>query len=70
MISFKATYFPNEIILYAVFLYVWYGVTDRDLEEILAERVLNTLNRWIVDYSPLIAESPKSINELLLRFGG
>jgi transposase-like protein len=33
MISFKGTHFPKDVILYAVFFYVRYGVSYRDLEE-------------------------------------
>ncbi|MCM2442249.1 IS6 family transposase [Agrobacterium vitis] len=47
------------VILYAVFFYVRYAVSYRDLEEIMAERGVKvdhaTLNRWFVKYSPLIA---------------
>ena len=50
MISFKGAHFPKEIILYSVFFYVRYGVSYRDLEEIMEERGVNvdhaTLNRW------------------------
>src|SRR5665811_2362253 len=63
MISFKGAHFPNDVILYAVFFYVRYGVSYRDLEEIMEERGVKvdhaTLNRWVVDYSPLIAEKAK-----------
>ena len=63
MISFKGTHFPKDIILYAVFFYVRYGVSYRDLEEIMAERGVKvdhaTLNRWVIDYSPLIAAEAK-----------
>ena len=63
MISFKGAHFPKDIILYAVFFYVHYGVSSRDLEEIMEERGVNvdhaTLNRWVIDYSPLIAEAKK-----------
>ncbi|MFT7112988.1 MAG: putative transposase, partial [Porticoccaceae bacterium] len=31
-------HYPREMILYAVFFYVRYGVSYRDLEEIMAER--------------------------------
>ena len=52
MVSFKGAQFPREVILYAVFFYVRYGVSYRDLEEILAERGVvvdhATLNRWVV----------------------
>jgi small neutral amino acid transporter SnatA (MarC family) len=38
MLSFKGTHFPKDVILYAVFFYVRYGVSYRDLEEIMEER--------------------------------
>jgi putative transposase len=41
MISFKGTHFPKVVILYAVFCYVRYGVSYRDLEEIMEERGVN-----------------------------
>lgn len=59
MVSFKGAQFPREVILYAVFFYVRYGVSYRDLEEILAERGVvvdhATLNRWVVKYAPMLA---------------
>lgn len=59
MITFKGAHFPKEVILFAVFFYVRYTVSYRDLEEIMAERGVvvdhATLNRWIAKYSPLIA---------------
>ncbi len=39
MISFKSAHFPKDVILYAVFFYVRYSVSYRDLEEIMEERV-------------------------------
>ena len=39
MISFKGAHFPKDVILYAVFFYVRYSVSYRDLEEIMEERV-------------------------------
>ena len=49
MISFKGAHFPKDIILYAVFFYVRYGFSYRDLEEIMVERGVKvdhaTLNR-------------------------
>jgi transposase-like protein len=59
MISFKGAHFPKDVILYAVFFYVHYSASYRDLEEIMEERGVNvdyaTLNRWVIDYSPLLA---------------
>lgn len=55
MISFKGAQFPTEVILFAVFFYVRYTVSYRDLEEILGERGVQvdhaTLNRWVTKYS-------------------
>ena len=64
MLSFKGTHFPKDVILYAVFFYVRYGVSYRDLEEIMEERGVEvdhaTLNRWVIRYSPAIAVKAKS----------
>jgi putative transposase len=61
MISFRGSHYPKEAILYAVYFYVRYGVSYRDLEEILAERSItvdhSTLNRWVIRYSAMIAEA-------------
>ena len=52
-------HYPKSVILYAVFFYVRYAVSYRDLEEILGERGVTvdhaTLNRWVVKFAPLIA---------------
>ena len=59
MVNFKGAQYPKDIILYAVFFYVRYGVSYRDLEEIMAERGVpvdhSTLNRWVIRYSPQLA---------------
>ena len=59
MISFSGNHFPKDVILYAVFFYLRYAVSYRDLEEIMEERGVTvdhaTLNRWIIKYSPLMA---------------
>ena len=60
MISFKGRHYPREAILFAVFFYVRYPVSYHDLEEIMEERGVDvdhaTLNRWVIEYSPLVAE--------------
>jgi len=64
LVSFKGAQFPKDVILYAVFFYVRYGVSSRDLEEIMEERGVDvdyaTLNRWVIRYSPAIAVEAKS----------
>ena len=58
-IDFKGKHFPQSAILFAVVFYVCYGVSYRDLEEIMAEHGVAfdhaTLNRWVVKFSPLVA---------------
>lgn len=58
-VDFKGARYPKWVTLHAVFSYVRYAVSYRDLEEILAERGVKvdhtTLNRWVVKYAPRIA---------------
>ena len=60
MISFKGRHYPKDVILFAVFFYLRYPVSYHDLEEIMEERGVDvdhaTLNRWVIEYSPLVAE--------------
>lgn len=55
-IDFRGAHFPKSVVLYAVYLYLRYPGSYRDLQEIMAERGVNvdraTLNRWVVRYSP------------------
>ena len=37
-IDFKGVHYPNAVVLHAVFFYVRYAMSYRDLEEIMAER--------------------------------
>lgn len=63
MISFKGAHYPKDVILFAVFFYVRYSVSYRDLEEIMGERGISvdhtTLNRWVTRYSGAIAEAAR-----------
>ncbi|MGR3659894.1 MAG: IS6 family transposase [Paracoccaceae bacterium] len=60
-IDFKGSHYPKDVILHAVFFYVRYAVSYRDLGEIMAERGVQidhaTLDRWVVKYSPDIAKA-------------
>jgi putative transposase len=64
MVDFKGVHFPQDAILYAVFFYLRYAVSYRDLEEIMEERGVavdhGTLNRWVVKFAPLIAAQAQS----------
>ena len=62
-VSFKGAHFPKDVILHAVFFYLRYGVSYRDLEEIMAERGVTvdhaTLNRWVERYAGQVAEDAR-----------
>ena len=64
MVDFKGVHFPKEAILYAVFFYLRYPGSYRDLEEIMEERGVDvdhgTLNRWVVKFAPLLAAQAQS----------
>jgi IS6 family transposase len=58
MSDFKGRHFQGEIILWAVRWYCKYGISYRELEEMLEERGIEvdhtTLYRWVQHYAPLI----------------
>ncbi len=55
--------FPSEIIVLAVRWYLRYGLSYRDLEELLAERGIEvdhvTLFRWVQCFTPLLADAAR-----------
>ena len=63
MMSFKGKHFPKDVILFAVYFYLRYPVSYHDLQEIMQERGVAvddaTLNRWVIEYSPLLAEEAR-----------
>jgi putative transposase len=62
MLDFSGRRFPPEIIMICVRWYVTYPLSYRNVEEMMAERVSadhSTLNRWVIHYSPKIAEEVK-----------
>ena len=67
-VDFKGAHYPKSVILYAVYFYVRYGVSYRDLEEIIEERGAEvdhaTLNRWVVKFSPMIAANAQARKRL------
>ena len=60
-ISFKWKHFQKEMILMAVRWYVAYALSYRNIEELMAERGSSvdhaTINRWVIEYAPLLEES-------------
>ena len=58
MSEFKSRHFEGEIILWEVRWYCRYGISYRDLEQMMGERGVpvdhSTLYRWVQRYAPEI----------------
>ena len=59
LLSYRRHRFPVEIIQHAIWLYLRFTLSYRDVEELLAERGLDisyeTVRRWVLKFGPLIA---------------
>jgi putative transposase len=58
-VSYARHRFPPDVIRHAVWLYVRFTLSYRDVEELLAERGLDisyeTVRRWVLKFGPLFA---------------
>jgi transposase-like protein len=67
-ISYRRHQFPPEIIQQAVWLYLRFTLSYRDVEELLAERGLDisyeTVRRWVLKFGPVFA---RNLRRLRLR---
>ena len=61
--GFAGFRFPPEVILIAIRWYLRYGLSYRDLEELLAERGIEvdhvTLFRWVQRFTPLLVDAAR-----------
>ena len=57
--SYRHHRFPPEIIQHAIWLYLRFTLSYRDVEELLAERGFDlsceTVRRWVLKFGPVIA---------------
>src|SRR3954462_14846159 len=61
--AFAGFQFPPEVIILAVRWYLRFGLSYRDVEELLAERGVEvdhvTAYRWVHRFTPLLAEAAR-----------
>ena len=61
--AFAGFYFPPDVIVLAVRWYLRFGLSYRDVEELLAERGVRvdhvTVYRWVQRFTPLLAEAAR-----------
>jgi len=57
-LSYRGHRFPAPIIQHAIWLYIRFTLSYRDVEELLAERGLDlsyeTIRRWVLKFGPLL----------------
>ncbi len=65
--------FPPEIIRHAVWLYLRFTLSFRDVEELLAERGLDisyeTIRRWVLKFGPQPAAPAVDVKTLHAKIG-
>ena len=83
-LSYRRHRFPPPIIRRAIWLYLWFTLSYRDVEDLLAERGLDvsyeTVRRWVLRFGPMIARNlrrgrPRPSNrwhldEMVVRIAG
>ena len=61
--TFAGFRFPSDVIVLAVRWYLRFGLSYRDLEELLAERGIRadhvTIYRWVLRFTPLLADAAR-----------
>jgi putative transposase len=59
LLRYRRHRFPPEIIQHAIWLYLRFTLSYRDVEELLAERGVEisyeTVRRWVLKFGPVIA---------------
>ena len=67
--AFARFYFPPDVIVLAVRWYLRFGMSYRDIEELLAERGIEvdhtTIYRWVQRFTPLLADAARPCRHLV-----
>jgi putative transposase len=84
LLSYRGHRFPAPIIQHAIWLYIRFTLSYRDVEELLAERGLDvsyeTIRRWVLKFGPLLARRLRQrrprpgdywhLDEMVVRIAG
>src|SRR5207247_7657519 len=72
-LSYAGYRFPPEIIQHAIWLYLRFTLSFRDVEELLAERGIDvsheTIRRWVAVFGPMIARRLRAMGPKRIRRG-
>ena len=72
-ISYARHRFPADVIRHAVWLYLRFTLSYRDVEDLLAERGLTVSNesirRWVLKFGPMIAKNLQKSRRKLTHGG-
>ena len=82
--SYRRYQFPPAVIQHAIWIYLRFTLSYRDVEELLADRGLDvsyeTIRRWVLKFGPLIARRLRQsrprpsatwhLDEMVVRIGG
>src|SRR5213595_724746 len=67
-LSYAGYRFPPEIIQHAIWLYLRFTLSFRDVEELLAERGIDvsheTIRRWVVVFGPMFARRLRAMRRM------
>src|SRR4249920_2610336 len=67
--AFAGFRFPPDVIVLAVRWYLRFGLSYRDVEELLAERGIEvdhvTVYRWVLRFTPLLADAARPCRHLV-----
>jgi putative transposase len=84
LLSYRGHRFPPPVIQHAIWLYLRFTLSYRDVEELLAERGLDlsyeTVRRWVLKFGPIIARELRlrrarpsdrwHLDEMVVRIAG
>jgi transposase, IS6 family len=67
--AFAGLRFPPDVIVVAVRWYLRFGLSYRDVEELLAERGIEvdhvTIYRWVLRFTPLLADAARPCRQVV-----